>query len=254
MKTKIAICIPMKSQSDWTQLSDCYLLKTFLPSFLRTCERDKFDYTFYLGYDDNDSFFEQNHNNLKIRFNKTDKLYCKSDFKADPCSYWDFLFKQAVKDGNEYLVQYGDDISIISNSWTSYFVSILKEHNNFGVTGGCDIGYWINRLENGSIGILENIFFHKSHFNYFDRVFDKRLKTWYSDDYISNLYNNYTYCCPNIRYINTNRVGEDNPMSRYTPDMKDRELWQSFIKDTYKTIKNKDKLPKDFLDYIDSSM
>tara|TARA_R110002051_G_scaffold256433_1_gene315546 strand:+ start:63 stop:842 length:780 start_codon:yes stop_codon:yes gene_type:complete len=253
-KIKIAVCIPMKSERDWIHLSDCHLLTTFLPSFLRTCERRKYDYTFYLGYDKGDAFFEKYHNELKKRFLPDDKLFCKDGFRGNPCGYWNYLFKQAFKDGNDYLAQYGDDISIISNNWTTYFVNILREHGDFGVCGGCDTRYWIERLERGQIGILENIFIHKSHFDYFNTVFDKRLKTWWSDDYISNLYNNYTYCCPNIRYRNVNRVGDSNNKSRYTPDQKDGDLWQNYVKDTYKSIKNKSTLPKDFVDFITSSI
>lgn len=251
-KTKIAICIPMTSKKQkWTTLGECYFIKIFLPSFLRTAEIKKYDYTFYIGIDEEDDFFQYYLEDFKKRLRPTDKIISSNRYSGNPCGFWNHLFLTAKLDGNDYLVQFGDDIKIISQGWTSYFINVLQKHDNFGVAGGCDINFWVERLMLGQIGILENIFIHKSHFDYFDLVFHKKLKTWWSDDYISNLYHNYTYCCPNIRYNNINRVSDSNNKSRYEVDKEDEKKWRSYVIESQKKIKNKGKTPKIYREYLD---
>ncbi len=250
-KTKIAICIPMTSKKqNWMKLGDCFFIKIFLPSFLRTAELKKYEYNFYIGVDEDDDFFQCYLDDFKKRLRPTDKIISSNKYSGNPCGFWNHLFRQAHLDGNDYLVQFGDDIKILSENWTSYFISILQEHNNFGVAGGCDINFWIERLMVGQIGILENIFIHKSHYDYFDLVFHKKLKTWWSDDYISNLYYNYTFCCPNIRYTNVNRVSDVNQKSRYVVDKEDEKKWRDYVLESQKKIRNKSKTPKIYLDYL----
>jgi len=250
-KTKIAICIPMTSKKqNWMKLGDCFFITIFLPSFLRTYERHLYDYTFYIGVDKEDDFFQYYLEDFKKRLRPTDKIITSNKYNGNPCGFWNHLFRQAHLDGNDYLVQFGDDIEIISNNWTSYFISVLESNNNFGVAGGCDVNFWVERLMIGQIGILENIFIHRSHYDYFDLVFHKKLKTWWSDDYISNLYHNYTFCCPNIRYSNVNRVSDSNEKSRYVVNKEDGKKWQEYVLDTQKKIRNKSKTPELYRNYL----
>jgi len=250
-KTKIAICIPMTSKKqNWTKLGDSFFITIFLPSFLRTYERHLYDYTFYIGIDKEDDFFNHYLEDFKRRLRPTDNIIVSDKFSGNPCGYWNKLFRMAYNDGNDYICQFGDDIEILSEDWTSYFISVLQEHNNFGVCGGCDINFWVERLMLGKIGILENIFFHRSHYDYFDVVFHKKLKTWWSDDYISGLYYNYTFCCPNIRYSNRNRVATNNTKSRYVVNKKDSELWSGYVLESQKAVKNKKELPETYKNFI----
>lgn len=251
-KTKIAICIPMTSKKqNWSALGDCFFLKIFLPSFLRTAELRKYDYRFYIGVDEGDHFFQYHLEDFKKRLKPTDTILVSDKYDGNPCGYWNYLFRKAHYDGMDYLVQFGDDIEIISEDWTSYFISVLQEHNNFGVAGGCDINFWIERMMIGQIGILENIFIHRNHYDHFDLVFHKKLKTWWSDDYISNLYYNYTFCCPNIRYKNVNRVSDVNNKSRYEVDKEDEKKWRNYVLESQKKIKNKCDTPKIYQEYLD---
>jgi len=246
---KIAICIPMTSKKqDWKNIWDCDFLKIFLPSFLKT-KNDEYDYHFYIGIDENDDFFNKYLEDLKIRLNKNCKIYVQNNYSGNPCGYWNYLFYNAFLDNCEYFCQFGDDINILSYGWTSYFINILKNNNNYGVCGGCDLKFWVERLCNNSIGILENIFFHKNHFQFQKYIFPKELKTWWSDDYISNLYYNLSFCCPEIQFKNMNRVGGHNEKSRYEHDPEDSNKWKPLVeRDQKKIIKiiNEKKLKINF--------
>ena len=74
-KTKIAICIPMTSKNqNWMKLGDSFFITIFLPSFLRTAELKQYDYTFYIGVDEDDDFFQCYLEDFKKRLRPTDKI------------------------------------------------------------------------------------------------------------------------------------------------------------------------------------
>ena len=60
-----------------------------------------------------------------------------------------------------------------------------------------------------------------------------KFKTWYGDDYISQLYREVNRCfiCPNFLYINANRVGGHNECNRYEPSTEMELIWKSEAKE-----------------------
>ena len=76
------------------------------------------------------------------------------------------------------------------------------------MTGGSDKAFWYARAGTFKQGIIENGFFHRTHYDIFGYLFHPSLKNWYSDDYISEIYYN-NRCCflaPYVLFRNTNRV------------------------------------------------
>lgn len=259
-KPIIAICIPMCSRNQsWKSLHDCAFIKYFLPSFLRTAERQKYEYRFYLGYDKGDDFFEKYDLQLKNRLNENDKIYCKNTFHKNPCGYWNFLFKEALNDGADYFSQFGDDIIILSNNWTSYYIKILNKQGNYGITGGIDPQFWAERQLQAQSGIIENIFFHKNNFNIINNLFNKHLKTWWSDDYVTGFWYNLAHIAVAIYYKNQNRVGNNNKQSRYTPDETDSIKWKKYLKNDHKNAldlinNNKIQIDINYLEHLKISI
>lgn len=256
-KIKVAVLIPMTSKNqNWKTLEECDFINVFLPSFLRTYEPKKYDYIFYIGIDKGDIFFEKQLEIFKKRLRPQDKIFIKN-FSGNPCGYWNFLLEQAYNDNCDYFQQFGDDIQILSNYWTSYYINILKDNNNFGVVGGCDINYWIERMMHNEIGIVENCMVSRRHFEMLKYFFHPNFKTWWSDDHISNIYYNLCFTAPEIKFINKNRVGDHNPKSRYKQNNNDKLKLEESIKESQRKIYNyikKHKLitqvDKDYFKYL----
>lgn len=256
-KDIIGILIPMTSKNQkWQVLGDCDFFNIFLPSFLRTREEEKFEYKFYIGVDSDDDFFTSQLDLFKLRLRPQDKIFVK-DFSGNPCGYWNFLLKEAYNDGCDYFQQFGDDIQIISNFWTSYYTDILKNNDGLGVVGGCDFNFWLGRIMNNEIGIVENCMISKRHFEMLGYFFHPKFKTWWSDDWISRTYYNICFTSPEIKFININRVGDHNPNSRYRQNNNDKNYLEDAVSESQKKIyeyikKNKliTKINKHYFNYL----
>ena len=231
-KLNVAVLIPMTSKNQmWLNLVDCSFIRVFLTNFLKTYE-SKYNYRFYIGIDDNDVFFQKYKNDLQARLKTTDKIInFDNSYNGNPCGIWNKLYSLAYYDNNDYFFQVGDDIQLLSSNWTSYFINILQRNNNIGICGGVEISQWTNRLIKGEPGILENVFTSRKHYDIFKTFFNKNLKNWFSDDLITRTYGNFNLCfiSPNIEFINTNRVGDHNQLSRYKPDEKAKKIYEEAV-------------------------
>lgn len=233
-KPTIAMLIPMTSKNQkWKSLGECSFLTDFLANFMRTAEYDKYNYRFYIGIDDNDDFFISQKKNFIKKLKDTDRIITLENCNGNPCLAWNILAETAKKDNCNYYYQIGDDIKIMSYNWTTYFIKILENQNNFGIVGGVDNRFYIERLVH-SIPIIENAFFHKNNFLLYPKIFNEKLKNWWSDDFITNLWYNLSVIVPQVRYINTNRVSNSNKLSRYKPENKCN--WQEWLYDDLKLI------------------
>ena len=207
----IAILINLCSKNqDWNHLEDIDLFRDFLDSFLMTIS-NKYPYSFYLGYDDNDAFFIKHLDKLKKRLpkNKTKIIALPSSkTNGNPCEGWNILYKNAYNDGFDYFYQCGSDIKHQVRCWDHYFISLMKKNDNDCIVGGVDFQFWNERIIRNQSAILENVFTGRKHYERFGWFFPPEVKTWYSDDMITKIYRNAqkVFVCQNIKYINSNRV------------------------------------------------
>ncbi len=217
---KIAILISLCSKNqDWNNLSDIDFVKYFINTFHYTLS-GKHDIKFYLGFDCNDEFFIKFKEELEKRFGRISKIIeLPIECNGNPCQAWNILYKNAYEDGHDYFYQCGSDVSHAVRGWDDYFVNIMKKSDNDAIVGGIDPPFWMERVIRDMPGILENVFTGRKHYERFGWFFPPEVKTWYSDDMITKIYRNVNRCfvCPNIKYINRNRVGDSNEASRYVP-------------------------------------
>ena len=192
----IALLIPMCSRNQsWNGIEDCYFLQSFLPRFELT-KSPSYKYTFYLGIDDDDTFFLRHETHLTDRGFKVVKLI---GCQHAPAQAWNQLFDVAVKGGREYFFQVGDDVLLQSRRWTERFIEVLQAHNNKGVVGPCHPSNFWARKRNGRDPVIENAFVHKSHYDIFGSFYPKEIKNWYCDDWITQVYKPFcSYTCEDI--------------------------------------------------------
>ncbi len=217
--SKIGILIPLCSKNqDWKDLGDVDFFKYFIPSWLFAISR-KHHYNFYIGYDENDEWFKERHEQLVKRASFGEIIVLPKKCNGNPCLAWTLLCEQAFIDGNDYFYQCGSDIIHGVLNFDDYFINQMKKFDNDAIVGGVDPNFWMERVIRDQNGILENVFTGRKHWERFGWFFPPEVKTWFSDDMITKIYMNVGRCliATNIKYRNENRVGGHNDKSRYVP-------------------------------------
>lgn len=236
MRETIGILTPLCSRNQpWKTIYDIDFFENFLPFFYSTIS-NKYNYRFYLAIDENDKFLNDNREHIEKCLHKDDKIIvAPKSYNGNPYGIWNLLLEEA-KDECDYFYQCGSDIQHITKEWDNYFVNVLKKNNNVGITGGVDKNYWLERVFRNQNGILENVFFHKTHYEIFGRFMNPKFKSWFGDDYISQVYrhNDAIFISSNHLYLNANRVGGDQPdKNRYDPTLEMQTSWKEIaLKDS----------------------
>jgi hypothetical protein len=173
---KIGFIIPTTSNDrDWTDFKDTYLNRIIGKTIPKT-----YNIKLFVGYDNDDKLYSipeqrvDNIDNILIQWIGFD-----NDYKGNPCSIWNKLGNEAVKQGYEYIMVLGDDISMPTDEvWLDIFINKLKENNNVGYSAG-----FSNNDE-----IPTQFLLHKTHLDIFGFIFPSQIRNWYCDNYIYDLY------------------------------------------------------------------
>lgn len=197
---KIGFIIPTTSnKKNYKTIGEIDFFKIVMES-LKKQLNNEYIYKFYLGYDDDDIFYNKNKNNIIDYFNNLKlkntsiKLIKIKNKKGRVGSIWSDLAELALNDDCEYLYQIGDDIKFLTSNWESIFIDKLRTQNNIGVVGPKDPNHYA----------LTQSFVHKTHLKIFKRYFPEELKNWYIDDWITNVYKpNYSFKFDNISIQNS---------------------------------------------------
>lgn len=187
----IAVLIPVKSKAEYKNnfvLSDLYIY--LFKSFFKTYS-DNFNYTIYLGFQNNDTLFSniEQQNQIK-RFIKvmknTDIKFVEFDNKyiGNVAGIWSALFEHALK-LNKYFIQCGSDICFVDDGWVDKAINILKENDDLGVVGLEDRG----RLKiNPNDKLLTQSIVSWRHMEIFGFYYPKEILNWGCDDFITEIY------------------------------------------------------------------
>jgi len=236
----IGILIPLCSRNqDWKNVYDIDFFNSFLPFFYGSIS-NKYNYKFYIGIDENDKFLNDCREDIEKCLNEQDKvIILPKSLNGNPYGCWNVLLECAI-DECEYFYQCGSDIAHCTKNWDSFFIKVLQKNNNLGITGGVHKQFWLERTLRNQNGILENVFFHKTHWKIFKRFMNPKFKAWFGDDYLSEVYriHNSTFISSNHLYINSNRVANTNEKNRYNPNIELKDTWLDIAKEDCRLIKN----------------
>ena len=204
-KMHIALLVPVCSRNQtYTSIEDTPFMKYLYPSFKNTIE-DGYIYTFYIGYDDDDVFYENNNVIEGIQLHKL------TDCQHAPATAWnklaDISFNSEIK--HDYFFQIGDDVVLETPGWTSHFISRLKDNNNVGIVGPCHINNLVGRQQQGKPFVIENAFVSRKHLETFGYFFHPLIKNWYCDDWITRIYDH------SFSEIQVNYTCKNAVMDRY---------------------------------------
>lgn len=187
---QIALLIPVCSRNqNYSSIEDTPFLKRLYPSFLHTSESRTFQYTIYIGYDDDDLFYKTHARELK-NVDPRIQIYELSGCQHAPAFAWNQL--AAIASANEipyeYFFQIGDDVVLQQPGWTTAFVERLSNHKNLGVVGPCNKVNYYQRIHHGRPYVIENAFVHRSHLSIFSTFFPPTIRNWYCDDWMTRVY------------------------------------------------------------------
>jgi len=186
----IAILVPVTSRNQYYKdINDIPFFNKLYPSFQTTkCKEHTYD--FFIGYDDDDEFYNNNAELFGPNFNVI-KL---SECQHAPAKAWNKLATVAYNDKNKvynYFFQIGDDVVLETPGWTSHFIEKLKKNQNIGVVGPCNLENYNGRISWGKPFVIENSFVHRNHLDIFGYFFHPEITNWYCDDWISRIYDNH---------------------------------------------------------------
>ena len=218
-RTNIAFCIPSTTINRENPSKELELITS-----LKTISNYKNKPNIYIGYDDDDPIYSLKENRDKIYPELNIQWYEQHVDKGDVVSIWNNLSKIAVNDGNNYIMVIGDDISYPTNEeWINKCSNSLSDNNMIGISAG-DSG-------NPELPMTQFMVTDK-HINLYGYVFNPKLKNYYCDNYLGELYpNKYINYFPEIKL--TNMGGRP----RYIPK-NDSKLYKQLL------IQDKPKLNK----------
>ncbi len=170
----------------------------------------------YVGYDHDDPIYSLKSNRDKIYPNLNIKWYKQFSEKGDVVSIWNNLSKIAVNDGHRFIMVIGDDIEYPNDdSWLNKFSESLYNNYMIGISAG----------DSGNIDLpMTQFMVTDKHIKLFGYVFNPKLKNYYCDNYLGELYpKKYINYFPEIKLLNT------GGKPRYTPK-NDSKLYKQLIK------------------------
>jgi hypothetical protein len=175
--------------TNWHSLSDMLLMRSLLPSLLRTMEAG-YQYGVYVGYDVGDPLLDQPgaEQSLIRMWNDT----CKASGKNvalklfrynDTRNYnvWavNYITKEAYLDGYDYFFRVNDDSEFRGSGWTSRLVEALQLNEDFGAAGV---------LDEANPRIWTHSVVGRPHIEIFGFHFPFSFGNWWSDDWITFAY------------------------------------------------------------------
>jgi hypothetical protein len=183
---RIALLIPCtsKGRDEWSSMKDTYLYNYTLKTFLLTYSKE-YEYTFYIGYDNDDRIYSKSSEQRVIKLFKTVFNNIVFEFipfinitKGHVTKMWNILFKQAYHDGCDFFFQCGDDINFKTKDWVKDCITVLQENNNIGLSGPL----------NNNNRILTQAMVSRKHMEIFGSFFPEEIINWCCDDWYNYVY------------------------------------------------------------------
>jgi hypothetical protein len=174
----VVFIIPSTSRKmDYKDIESCSLVKNLYASLEKL---DIKKYTFVIGIDDDDEFYNKNIEALKRRLPDNFKFHFLNNYDKSYVCIVNQLATIAINQYNaEYLYVYADDLIVYEVDYIRNFVSWFKAHENLGLGWGID---------QTNEGICTHPFVHKNHVNTLGYFYPSAIKNWYCDDWVTQVY------------------------------------------------------------------
>ncbi|KAI3629858.1 hypothetical protein MIR68_011293 [Amoeboaphelidium protococcarum] len=211
----IALGVPTKSSCNDGQISP--VISIFMPSLLASIdpsELSQFKFIVYILFDNGDCIFGLNAPMYENVTSAIDQMINDSGLQDSvivrylpmPRSngwltlIWNMGFLVSMQEGAEYYYQVNDDLKIKTAGWASYFTTQLDLNDGLGVAGPSDAKWKCSLLTQAMVS--------RRHFDIFGFFFPLEIKDWYSDFWITRLYEpKHKYCSQDVIANNLQNQG-----------------------------------------------
>jgi len=219
---KVAILIPSTTKDrEWFCITDTYLWNSVI-TFMKTSNSD-YQYKFYIGVDKDDTIYSDKKQRSKIYdlfstwSNVNIQFYpIATDVHKGYLSYiWNYLYEKAIQENNEYFYIAGDDIMYCDNGWLEASISNLKSTKDIGVAG----------CFNGNSQILTQFVVSKKHYEIFKFAYNPKIKNWYVDTHLHELYS------PTFLHITKHRCINAGGAPRYEIDHTAKDFYKDLVEE-----------------------
>jgi hypothetical protein len=186
----VCVLIPVSSRGQaWERAEDSFVVRMALRNARNTTEAGLYNYTYYVGYDKGDAFFDNATTVGDLRRWFEAHVAGGARLRTVPIAnplqkpgpVMNALSRGAYEDGCEFMYRINDDTEFLT-PWTSEFVRALGSFRppNRGVVGPT--------CREGNTAILTHDFVHRGHLDLFGTHYPAELTDWWLDDWISSVY------------------------------------------------------------------
>lgn len=241
MKKKIVLLMPMCSRNmNFSKFEDIPFIKYGFPQFIKTIESDEYDYSIYIGIDDDDNFYLKYQDDLQKIYENINVFVLKN-CSHNPVRAWNKLFEKAYHNDFDYFFQIADDVSILNARWTTEFIKRLEKQNNIGTVGPCEWTNYNQRSKGNVKIVIENNFVSRYHYEIFQYFFHPEIKNWFCDDWITSVYDEDAYMmkeisCKNMIRDSRYNIEQCSRLMQYIIDGKERIRKFRYRKGIFKKI------------------
>jgi hypothetical protein len=187
--SSVCVLIPVSSRGqNWEHVEDSFVIRMALRNARNTSEEDMYNYTFYVGYDQGDNFFDNASTVADMHQwfgGSMGQMHLKMvsflNPRRKPGPIMNALSQEAYSDGCDFMYRINDDTELLT-PWTSAFIRALESFtpSYMGVVGPT--------CQEGNTAILTHDFVHRGHLDLFGTHYPPELTDWWLDDWISSVY------------------------------------------------------------------
>ena len=225
---KVVIIIPCSSKNcSYKNLNECLLINTLYNNLKKF---NISNYTFVIGFDDDDVFYLKNKIELEKIFPNNFYLhYLNNNEKSYVCIVNQLANLAIDVYKADYLFVMADDLELVHLDFIQIFINYLKDK----VIG---LGHALDKTN--AAGICTHPFVKSSHVKYLGYFYPKEIKNWYCDDWITRLYNRFNLINKTDDFVISNKVLQ----KRYNVYKIKNEQLDKLVLVAENTLKNKLKI------------
>lgn len=215
MDKKIIILIPSSSKNcNFKSLKSSTLIGILYKSLLNF---DISKFTFIIGFDDDDQFYINNQEKLKLKLPSNFHLKYLTNYDKSYVCIVNQLAEIAINEFNaDYLFLIADDLIFFDFSFVDNFSDYFKDKQ---------IGLGHCKDKKNRKDICTHPFVSANHVKYLGYFYPKEIKNWYCDTWITQLYRNLNLECKTDDFILENQ----NLEKRYEVYNIDKTLFNELV-------------------------
>ena len=199
-KPLIAIAAPSRSRPTWTTIDDAEVVRTLIPSLIRTVtdlERSRYRFKLYIGVDDDDEYWtakaHQEHIHDQVPTWLAIEILVFENQNKIP---FNRMMRKTYDDGAEFMIRINDDSEFWSSEWATKGIEMLASYSPpwVGVVGAVETNVDnFSQMYGRTIGpppnLLPHDFTHRVHMEIFEQnYYPEEFANWFIDDWITRVY------------------------------------------------------------------